>query len=513
MSILTGRDVQRDLAVECDVCVVGSGAGGACVAERLAAAGKRVVVLEEGGYHTSDTFTLDEADTYPRLYQERGTRATADLSIIVLQGRAVGGTTVVNWTTCLRTPPHVFEHWAEHHGVEGLTYETLVPHWERLEARLNVKEAPLAGVNRNNRVLWEGAGRLGWQPELLKRNVKDCAWLGYCGLGCPTDAKQSMLVTLVPDAVRHGADVYANVRVETIEADGRRIVRVNGRVLDPDSDRPTGRTVTVRPKVAVLACGGLNTPALLLRSRLGTGRGRVGRRTFLHPVVASLAVFDEPIEAFYGIPQTVACRAFARRAPGRAGFFIEAAPLHPMFAGLAMPGLGDALREQMDALARTNVLIALVIDGFDPSEEGGTVTLKANGEPRLDYRWTPRLVEAFREASKRMAEIQFAAGAPLVRSLHTRPVVMTRRDDIARLDRADFGPNRVKVFSAHVMGGCAMGRDPARSVVDSRLRHHEFDNLFVVDGSVFPTSLGVNPQLTIYGLASWAAETIRQAAG
>ncbi len=514
MSIYTGSDVTGDLSLSCDVCVVGSGAGGAHVAERLATAGKKVIVLEEGGYHTSDEFNLNEADMLPMLYQDRANRGTMDLSIVIAQGKAVGGTTVVNWTTSFRTPPHVLDYWAEHHGVEGITLEALNPHWDRVEARLNISEVPRENVNRNNQVLWRGAEKLGWEPYLLKRNVKGCAHLGYCGMGCAIDAKQSMLITLIPDAVRAGADLFANCWVERIEASGRKVSKVVGRVQDP-SGKPTGHTITVESKLVVLSGGGINNPALLLRSKLGNSSGRVGKRTFLHPAKGMSGFFEERIEGFYGSPQSVAVHKFAQR-EGKMGFFIEVAPTHPMFTGNFAPGLGKVLRDSMDRHAYRNIVGAILIDGFDPADfdEGGTVGIRENGRPKLDYKWTPRLVEALKEGCKRSAEIQFAAGAQEVHSFHfAEPVVLKSADEIKKLDDAPWGPNHQLVFSAHVMGGCAMGKDPQKSVVDSNLKHHEFDNLFVVDGSVFPTSLGVNPQLSIYGLSSWAAEHVKAAAG
>lgn len=511
MSIYRGSDVTSDLNLECDVCIVGSGAGGSHVAERLSAAGKSVIVLEEGGYHTSEEFNLSEPDMFYLLYQEHGNRATADLSIAILQGRAVGGTTVVNWTTSFRTPKHVMEYWTEHFGTE-VTHEQLIPHWERVEERLNIREVPLDFMNRNNKVLWDGATKLGWEPHLLRRNVKGCASLGYCGMGCAIDAKQSMLITMLPDAVKNGAKVYGNCRVETVSADGRRISKVNGVVLDPVTEKPTGRKITVQAKVTVLSGGAINNPALLLRSKIGNRNERVGKRTFLHPVVASLGEFADPIDPFYGAPQSVASHYFERR-QGKMGFFLEAAPLFPMFSGAASSEMGEELGEAMKALYRTNALAAIGIDGFDPSDrdEGAVVTLKAGGKPKVDYKWTPRLIEMLREGNLRLAEIQLAAGAERVRSLHTRPVIVKGQADLEKLRTADFGPLRVKCFTAHQMGGCIMGKDPKVSVVDPKLKHHEFDNLFVVDGSVFPTSLGVNPQLSIYGLSSWASEHIKQA--
>lgn len=513
MPIYTGTDVDTDKAIDCDVCIVGSGAGGAHVAARIAATGKRVVVLEDGGFHTSDTFTMTESEMFRRLYQEAGARATDDGSIVVQQGRAVGGTTVVNWTTCFRTPKPVFDHWAEHHSVEGPSHAALVPHWERIEQRLHIHQMTLAEVNRNNMVLWRGATKLGWEPELLYRNVNRCAHTGYCGMGCPIDAKQSMLATMIPEAVTYGADVYANTWVERVERNGRKATRVIGRMRDPKTDRLNGRTLTVQAKLVVLSGGGINTPAMLLRSKINPN-GRTGFRTFLHPAVGVVGIHDELIEGFKGSPQYVACHHFWERGPDKMGFLLENAPVFPAGNAGFFKSFGADKQRFMDQMPHMSVTAALLRDGFDTTDpdEGAVITLKDSGHPSIHYKWTPRLQEGLREVTRRSAEVQLAGGAKRAITLHAQSRTVTNASEIAALDAMPTGPGEIGVFSAHVMGGCAMGTDPARSVVDSRtLRHHDLDNLFVVDGSVFPTSLGVNPQVSIYGLASWGAEHVKTA--
>ncbi len=332
-----------DLVLKPDVCVVGSGPGGAMVASRLARAGAKVVVLEEGGYHLKDEFDMQEGTAYPRLYQDRGNRATADLSISVLQGRAVGGGTVVNWTTSYRTPDHVLEYWREREGLP-LTPEELRPHFEEVEQRLGIQKVELDDTNANNRSIYDGCKKLGWQVDTTRRNVRGCLRTGYCGMGCPVDAKQSAALTYLPDAVAAGAEVYADCRVQKIEWSGKRATAAVARVLRSGTQEESGRTVRVEPRVLVIAGGALNSPALLLRS--GIDQGPVGKKTWLHPVVAMGAFYKQAIEGFYGAPQSVASHHFARRQEG-AGFFIEAAPVHPMLAGIAMPGFGATLRDRM----------------------------------------------------------------------------------------------------------------------------------------------------------------------
>jgi choline dehydrogenase-like flavoprotein len=492
--------------LDADVCVIGSGAGGAVVASQLANAGKKVLVVEEGGHHTKSEFKMREDLAYPMLYQEGGGRATKDQSIALLQGRAVGGTTVVNWTTSFHTPERVLEHWQKVHGVTGFSKAELEPHWAAVEERLNVKEIPLEETNRNNRTLYDGFKALGMPVHTTRRNTRNCFKSGYCSMGCPVDAKQSMLITYLPDAVAKGAIVLSRCRVDKLVAEAGKIVRAECSVIGEDGYSLTGKKLTIKAKTFVLSAGAINSPAVLMRS--GLGGGMVGRRTFLHPVVGTAAKFKDPIEPFYGAPQSVCSHALADRGD-KVGLFIEAAPLHPMMVALASTGFGAHHHETIKQLPNLTAHIALAIDGFHPSETGGTVELRATGAPVLDYPIPPRIWEALREGLKTLARVDLAAGAESVWTAHEPAVVMRNESDIAKLDAAPYEPNRILLFSAHIMGGCMVGGDPQTSVVrGGDLRHHSLTNLHVVDGSVFPTSLGVNPQESIYGIAHLVGERL-----
>jgi choline dehydrogenase-like flavoprotein len=511
--IFTGDELaERDSALECDVCIVGSGAGGAWLAHQLVEKGHHVVMLEEGSYRTRKDFDLTEPRAFQQLYQELGNRTTDDLAITLLQGRSVGGSTTVNWCSSFRTPSRVLEVWREVHGLEELTEEALRPHWEAAEKRLHVAEWPEALINANNRVLWDGLHKLGYERGLIRRNVNGCANLGYCGMGCPIDAKQSMLVTVLPDAVEKGLQLYANISVRRLETEGRRVTKVVGDVIDPKTDRPSGRTLTVKARVTAVCGGAINSPALLLRSGL-SAEGRVGQRTWLHPVVITMALFDHEVNPFSGAPQSVYSHHFVDRGPGKVGFFLEVPPVHPLLAATVATGVGAPLQELVAQLPHINAMLAITVDGLLPHEKGGTVRLREGGYNRhsLKYDFVPEQWEAFRTAYREMARIQLAAGARKVVTLHYDPVVIESERDLGKLDAAPYGPLQLRVVSAHAMGGCPLGKEASSSVLDPHFRFHDLDNLFVVDGSALPTSLGVNPQLTLFGLARWASQHVAAA--
>lgn len=506
--ITEGQTLSADLEIGCDLAVVGSGAGGAVMALTAAQAGLSVVLLEEGGAYPTERFRQREDEAYPALYQDGGLRSTKDGGIAILQGRALGGGTTVNWTTCFRTPDDVVEHWRSAHAVGAVSVAELTPHWEWAEQRLGI--APIAEelVNANNRKLMEGARKLGLEVELLRRNVIGCAHTGSCGHGCPIGAKQSMLVSLIPDAIKAGAAVLTRARADRVIFEQGRAVSVECTLLDAYGLDPTGLRAIVKPRAVVVSGGAINSPALLMRSDAPDASGRLGRRTFLHPVVAVGANYDEEIVGWRGAPQAVACHAPARRGE-ECGYFFETAPIHPMLSALSFPGLGGAHAELLSRIKNASALIALQLDGFHDDVQGGRVVVLPSGRPALEYPIAARQWRAFVAAEKDMVRIALAAGARQVLPLVEGAAPCTSEADLAKIDDLPWQVGSAVLFSAHQMGGCMMSDDPTQGVVrSSDLRHHQLDNLYVVDGSVFPTSLGVNPQLSIYGLARLAATRI-----
>ncbi len=506
--VTEAQTLQDDVDAAVDVVIIGSGPGGAVTAWQLAKAGLQVVVVEEGGYFTKERFRGREDEAYPYLYQDGGQRTTKDLAITIMQGKAVGGGSVVNWTTCFRTPDDVIDHWKLHHDVKGFDVDTLAPHFQAMEQRLGVNKVPIELVNKNNKTLWDGCQKLNIKIDTVSRNVVGCAQSGHCGHGCPIDAKQSMLVTCLPDAIKAGAAVVSRAKVDRVEFEGSRAVRVVAHANDGFGLSPTGKTISLRPKFVVVSGGAINSPALLLRSGAPDPHDRLGRRTFLHPVVASVSLFEEKIEGWRGAPQSVASHQYAHRGD-EVGYFLEVGPVHPMLGSLTMGGFGPVHRDGMHDLAHFAGHLAITIDGFHDDVEGGTVSVTSSGAPVLDYPIAERQWRGFRDGQKLLAQIGFAAGAKKVLTGHDPGLVLHSVDDVGKIDDMPWAPCKVALFSAHQMGGCAMSDDPKKGVVRSEdLRHHQIDNLHVVDGSVFPTSLGVNPQMSIYGLSHLISERL-----
>ncbi|MCY1200188.1 putative GMC-type oxidoreductase [compost metagenome] len=499
-----GSRLEKDLTLEADVAIVGSGAGGGTTAETLSAAGFKVLLIEEGPLKTSSDFKIQEAEAYPSLYQEGIGRMSKDGAITILQGRAVGGTTLVNWTSSFRTPEPTLEHWAREHGVKGLSVAEMAPWFEQMEQRLGVAPWAIA-PNPNNDVIRLGCEKLGLHWKVIPRNVRGCWNLGYCGMGCPTNAKQSMLVTTIPATLEKGGELLYLARAEKLLIDGDKVSGIECLGLDERCVGPNGSRITVKARHYVLSGGGINTPALLLRSDAPDPHGRVGKRTFLHVVNFSAAQFDRLINPFYGAPQSIYSDHFQwdDGATGRMSYKLEVPPLQPALTTtlLGRFGIDNALR--MAQLPHTNVMLALMRDGFHPDSAEGTVELRGDGSPVLDYRMTDYTWDGIRRAFHTMAEIQFAAGARAVLPLHSDADYVKTLDEARKLiDSLPMALYRARLGSAHVMGGCAMGEDPKLAVTDSLGRHLQLANLSIHDGSLFPTSIGANPQLSVYGLTA-----------
>jgi choline dehydrogenase-like flavoprotein len=504
--VIDASTLTDDRSFEADVAIVGTGAGGGTAAEILSDAGLSVVMIEEGPLATSSDFHMREAEAYPQLYQESASRKTKDKAINILQGRCVGGGTTVNWTSSFRTPEATLDYWRSAFGVEGFGVADLAPWFERAERRVNVAPWTVA-PNENNDALRRGAQALGLGFGTIRRNVKGCWNIGYCGTGCPTNAKQSMLVTTIPAALARGATLLTRTRAWKLEhanASNGQISALECIGLDARGTDPTSRRITVRAKTFIAAGGAIGTPALLLRSRVPDPHGVVGKRTFLHPTVVSAALMPERIDGFAGAPQTIYSDHFLDVAPGGPiGYKLEAPPIHPVLAAITLPGQGDAHARWMRELAHMQVVIALLRDGFHADSPGGSVALRDDGTPVLDYPLNDYFWEGARRAFATMAEIQFAAGATTVMPVHASGASFNRwldaREAIAALALA---PLVAPVVSAHVMGGCPIGPDVRRAAVDPTGRYHHLDNLYVLDGSLFPTSVGANPQLSIYAVTA-----------
>src|SRR6266436_6302928 len=494
--------ISEDTTFEADAVIIGSGAGGGVVAGELAMAGKSVIVLEKGGYNNESNFTLQEAQATPELYLKRGTLTTKDLGVIVLAGSTLGGGTTINWMTSLRTPPDVLEEWEQRSGLrDHFTGSQLQESFDAVEKRINVNTEN-STHNQQNQLLADGCEALGYQVGVIPRNAINCQQrCGTCGFGCRYGAKQSTMKTYLQDAYDAGARILVRCSAGRVLIENGRAVGVEATAVDGEKTHK----VTVHAKVVIVAAGSIHSPAVLLRS--GLENAHIGRHLHLHPTTTVTGLYPEKVYSWQGVMQSAYSREFAHL-DGNYGYTLEVPPAHPGLMGLATPWY--SAREHREQLAQAANFATIIVLTRDKGE--GTVTVDRDGEPVIDYVVSAYDRKHLLHGLRQAVRLHFAAGAKSVVSLQTKRTRLDKpeggavseqqlREFDRQLERHGMGVNRIMMFTAHQTGTCRMGTDPKASVTDENGQVHGVKGLFVCDGSVFPGPSGVNPMLSIMGLA------------
>ncbi|HEX5308652.1 MAG TPA: GMC family oxidoreductase [Solirubrobacteraceae bacterium] len=466
--------------IHADVCVIGAGAGGAVAAAELAEGGAAVIVLEQGHRHDPDSFTARPPQMLARLYRDGGQTLTLGNPPILLPlGSGLGGTTLVNSGTCFRTPAGVLRRWQSDFGLE-LDEESLRPCFERVERALSVQEVTPELAGANAAVARRGAERLGWSHGYLRRNASGCVGSGVCAFGCPTSAKQHTGITYVPRAERAGARILTGARVE-------RIATTAGHASGAHVQMASGAHVEVRAAMVVIGAGTIHTPLLLARSGLGQASGQLGANLSLHPATAAFARMEEVVDMAKGVPQSFYVDEFAGE-----GIVFEGVAGPPSYAAMSLPLTGERHAEAMADYPRLAQFGLMVSD----SSRGSVASVA--GQAVIRYDLTDADLGRFRAGLRRMRELFEAAGAREV-YLPLPPGVTPQR---AR--RRDL-----KLMAFHPLGTARADARPTHGVVDGDLQLHDARGVYVADGSAVPSSLGVNPQMTIMALATRLAFHLR----
>ena len=485
---------REEMTLQCDVCVIGSGAGGGVAAAALAAAGKEVIVLEAGGYFDDADFDGAELRGFQNLYAECGFASTRDHSVGFLAGECLGGGTVVNYCTSFRTPDENREEWAEE-GVEWVRGSEYTRSLDAVCKRLSVNTEHNR-VSKREEILQRGLKRLGWHVDAMPRNVVDCdqdGVCGYCGYGCSIGAKQSTVKTWLADAQMNGAKFVVETRAHKVRVE-------RGAASGVEAWSKKGHRVVVKCKHVVVACGAIHTAALLLRS--GLGNEHIGRHLHLHPVSNVSGIFDEEILPWQGTMQAIYSDQH-RHLTGNYGVKYETTALQPVIAMAVMPWRepGD-FRARMSQLKNTSAIGVLLRD-----RGAGRVTVDREGHPVSSYSLSDFDRRHMQIGFRSAAEILESAGARRIYSPHAKlcsyePEKKGSIDTFVKdMDAAGWGNAQVALFSFHIMGTARMGDSPGFSATNPDGETWEVKNLYVMDGSSFPNASGVNPMISIAAIA------------
>jgi choline dehydrogenase-like flavoprotein len=495
-------DHHGDIRDSCDVCVIGSGPGGAVVAKELAEAGHDVVLLEEGPPFGKRDFTLEAGESMQRTLREGGSRAARGNVITpTMQAIALGGGSLINSAICARPPDWVFDKWHERTGVTRTNRATLDPHFDRVEAFLGVEATPDEVQGERNMKFKLGCDALGIECEPTWRNTPGCKGSGECFTGCRNGAKKSTDVSYVPAAMRAGARVYCSVRAERVLCDGRRATGVKGRIVEPFTHKEHG-SAHIDAKIVVLAAGCMATPLILLRSGIGNSSKMVGRDLRFHPGLAIMGMFPEAIDPWKGATQGYHSLHYLKK-----GLKFEVLWSPPAVLATRLPGLGHDYQHHLlhyDRMVPFDVICAA-------DDSVGSLKPKRNGwDPDIKWHFHQNDVDIMREGMAILSDIFWAAGADyILPGLANVPEVLRSKQEAEVLRSAPMKANDGVVASNHAFCSTRMSPDPKRGVVDEDGRCHDLDNLYISDTGNFAASSGVNPMLLCMALADKIAAGLR----
>lgn len=496
-AIVHGRDLRQGFEEHCDVVVVGSGAGGAVMATLLAEAGKRVIVLEEGPYFPPQDYQrFKPSDAVRNLFREAGMMTAFGLGqtpvISMMVGRAVGGSSLLTGGVCFRIPSDVHARWVRELGLHDFSERALQSAYEEVEERVAVREVPKSMRSLGTARFVEGAEKLGIEMRSIRRNTGDeCEGNARCNFTCPAGAKRSVDVAYLPSALRHGARIVSDALVQRVLTKNGRASGVEGRLLGGPSGAPSHR-FRVKAPVVVSACGTLHTPLLLFASGLGATSPHLGNQLTLHPAARIVARFDERMNGWDGSLQSVYSDHFHADGIKLVGVYTAT---NVLAAGL--PGVGKQLREHVQKLPYCGAFGAMIHD-----EGGGHVRRSFSREPLFWYRMAERDLLRLRRSITILCEIALAAGAREVFPPMFGFPPITCMDQALAMERAPIDARRIECLAFHPLGSARAANDPRRGVVNQDGECFALPGLFIADGSILPTSIGVNSQIAIMAMAT-----------
>jgi choline dehydrogenase-like flavoprotein len=502
--IVHPNDVVSNVTDSCDVCIIGSGSSGGVMAMEMARAGYSVIVLEEGGFYKGASLNQREADMMGELYQQRGARATKDVSVSIMQGKCVGGGTVVNVADCVRIHDPVLRRWEKEFGITDMTPEIMSPYFEKAEKIIKVNKIRGEDLSKNSLLFKKGIEALGYSGDTFHHNTVGCKQCGYCLLGCTYNAKQAVSLNYIPMALESGAKLYVYARAERVLEKAGRAHKVTGVILNPKTKKPKVE-IEITAQVIMVAANTINTDQLLLNSGIANSSGLIGKNLILQPQTMVAGLFSEELKSHRGITQSYFCDEFeeADEERGLTGFRLESAFGLPGLVANIMPGFGMKTKELM---TRYNYMTGMMI--LVPEEPSGEVKINKYGRPVIHHYMRDDTKRRMMQGMKEGAKVMFAAGAEKVIFVYEVPTIIDDSSRVSIVDEKGIEPAKQAIMAFHIQGTCRMGPDPKTSVVDNYMESHDVKNLFVVDASVCPTTSSSHNMVAVMAMAHRAADYI-----
>ena len=502
--MLRGREQATRFTADVDVVVVGSGSGGAVVARELARAGHSVVVLEEGGHYSPQEYgALPPSQSFRRVAREAGMSVAMGIGdtplISLLAGKCIGGSSILTGAVCFRIPDEVLHTWSHDLGLSHMSAEHVEPFFQEVERILHVEEVPAYARSRATELFVAGGQKLGWDMKSMRRNTDGCRGAGRCNFGCPHGAKMSVDRSYLPAAAADGAVLVSDALVERIDTAGGCARGVRGRFLDAATGEPRV-PFEVRAKVVVVACGSMHTPLLLRKS--GLGSKHIGRHLTLHPAVRIGGLFDENVDGWDGALQSVYTDHFMKE-----GILLNGVYSAVNVLAAAFPGVGPAHKRLVKKIPNLAFFGGMVHD-----EPGGQVRRWFSREPLLTYRMVQQDKHRLLKTIKVLGQMAFASGAKevLVPVFGVPPLTDEKELAMFEPGGSEIHASRIECMAFHPLGSAKMSTTREAGVVKPTGETWDVDNLFVIDGSILPTSIGVNSQLPILGISTMLARGLAE---
>ena len=511
-TILEEADYDDGKQYRTQVCVIGTGCGGATVAKKLSDDGIDVIFLEQGGYYPAAKMDQNELNMTGKLIAERGLATSHDNGNSLVYGNNVGGASVHYWADSYRTPASKLQSWEQTFGLQGHSEAELTPAFDEIEASLNIHRAEDPYFNPMNLKFRSACQSLGWHGHRVPQARKHCLKSGHCMQGCIYDAKQSQVVTHIPAALKQGARLFADARAARLIHRDQKVTGVSVEIMSRARNRPSGKKIAISADVVVVAAGGFNSSFFLMQQGLKHTLPALGKYFSMNPSTMVHALFEEDIIQWRNIPAAWGVDEYRERRFNRGqyvegGYLLMPNQLQPGALAAMIPGFGSEHRQWMESLPKVGGSIAWM---DDVEHELGEIRVKSNGAREVYYPYGELTRKILKDGIKKQAIINFKAGAKKVLVAGLQGISLDSLNDLSKLDDLRIEAGGLTMASPHPGGGCRMGADPLKSVVNFDHQVHGWENLFVSDSSVFPSSSSLDPSLTIMAFSYIAADRIRE---